>query len=429
MADGRTPLPLFRQAALEAQRNQGFGRIVLVRPIAFSFLAAVATTCALVIIAFLFLGQYTKRAHVQGLLVPDSGLIKVSSPVAGVVVEQRVREGQSVRAGDVLFVLNAERQLGQSNGATLSAGTALEDSLRERLHSLRNEKNKQVLLTEQQRSQLAANLRSVQGELMQLEQQIANQGERVASSQAQLQRWQGLTEQKFASDLALQQRRDEMLDQRARLQSLEQARTKLQRDLASLNSDIAQLATRAAREQEQLQRAASEIEQAQINLQTQRQIIVTAPVSGTATTILAEVGQTATTQTLVSILPEAAQLQAQLYAPSRSAGFVEAGQTVRMRFDAYPYQKFGQYEGQVLAVSRSPISSQELPAALANVGQQLGGEGLYRITVQLASQQVNAYGRAVPLSPGMQLEADVLQDTRRIIEWMFESVLSLKGKL
>lgn len=429
MADGRAPLPLFRQAALKAQRNQGFGRIVLVRPVAFSFLAAVAATCAAVILAFLFLGQYTKRAHVQGLLVPDSGLIKVSSPVAGVVVEQRVKEGQSVRAGDVLFVLNAERQLGQSNGATQSAGTALEDSLRGRLQSLSNEKNKQILLTDQQRKQLASNLRSVQGELALLEQQIANQSERVASSQAQLQRWQGLTEQKFASDLSLQQRRDELLDQRARFQSLEQARIKLQRDVASLNSDLAQLSTRAAREQEQLQRASSEIEQAQINLQTQRQIIVTAPVSGTATTILAEVGQTATTQTLVSILPQAAQLQAQLYAPSRSAGFVEAGQTVRMRFDAYPYQKFGQYEGRVLAVSRSPVSSQELPAALANLGQQLGGEGLYRITVKLTSQQVNAYGRALPLSVGMQLEADVLQDTRRIVEWMFESVLSLKGKL
>ena len=131
----------------------------------------------------------------------------------------------------------------------------------------------------------------------------------------------------------------------------------------------------------------------------------------------------------MSIVPEAAQLQAHLFAPSGAVGFVEAGQAVRLRYAGYPYQKFGQYDGEVLAVSRSPLSSQELPSALANLGQQLGGEGLYRITVKLASQSVNTYGRAQPLSAGMQLEADVLQDTRRVIEWIFEPALSLKGKL
>lgn len=237
------------------------------------------------------------------------------------------------------------------------------------------------------------------------------------------------TEQRFASELALQQRQDELLEQRARLQTLEQSRIRLSREEASLASDLMQLGHRAAREQEQLQRASTEVEQAQINGQMQRQVVVTAPVSGTATTTLVELGQTVGAQSLVSIVPEDAQLQAHLYAPSRAAGFVEAGQTVRLRYAAYPYQKFGQYEGQVIAVARSPVSSQELPAALANLGQQLGGEGMYRITVRLASQTASVYGKAQALHAGMQLEADVLQDTRRIIEWMFESVLSLKGKL
>ncbi len=423
------PIPLFRQPALESQRNQDIGQIVLVRPASFGFLTSLALGCALVILAFLFFGQYSKRAHIQGHLVPDAGLIRISSPASGVVTELHVQEGQSVEAGQVLFVLNTERQLGQSNGAAVSASAALDDSLRTQQQSLRNEKSKQAQLTEQQRQQTTANLHSLQSELAQLEQQIGIQSERVASSAAQLQRWQNLTEQKFASDLALQQRRDEMLDQRGRLQALQQSRIQLTRQAESLRSDLAQLDTRAAREQEQLRRAASEIEQMQINLQTQRKIIVSAPVSGVATTLLANVGQTVGTQTLISIVPHGAQLQAHLYAPSRAAGFVEAGQTVRMRYEAYPYQKFGQFEGRVLEVSRSPISSQELPITLASLGQQFGGEGMYRITVTLVSQSVNAYGKALPLSAGMQLEADVLQDTRRIIEWMFESLLTLKGKL
>ena len=422
-------MSLFRQAALDAQRNVGFGRIVLIRPVSFAFLTGFALVCALVIVAFLMLGQYTKRARVVGLLVPDAGLIKVTTPVAGLVLEQHVREGQAVKAGQVLFVLSAERQLSQANGTASSASDALGHALRGRQQSLDAEQSKQRLLTEQQRDQTLARIQSLQTETAQLEQQLLTQRERVASSAGQLRRWQDLSEQKFASDLALQQRKDEWLDQRSRLQALEQSKLQLARDEASLTSELAQISTRAAREQEQLKRAASELDQAQINLQTQRNIVITAPISGTATTLLAEVGQTANTLTLMSIVPEAAQLQAHLFAPSGAVGFVEAGQTVRLRYAGYPYQKFGQYQGEVVAVSRSPLSSQELPSALANLGQQMGGEGLYRITVKLANQSVNTYGKLQPLSAGMQLEADVLQDTRRVIEWMFEPVLSLKGKL
>ena len=102
---------LFRQAAIDAQRNQSLVRIVLVLPIAFTFLTALGVAIATLILTFLALGQYTKRAHVQGLLVPQAGLIHVDAPASGLVEQQNVREGQSVEAGQVLFVLNAERQM------------------------------------------------------------------------------------------------------------------------------------------------------------------------------------------------------------------------------------------------------------------------------------------------------------------------------
>ena len=98
-----------------------------------------ALLCAFAVLAFLSLGQYTKRAPVQGMLVPDSGLIKVTSPAVGVVLEQHVQEGQAVQAGQVLFVLSTERQLTRANGVTTSASAALEESLRDRQQSLNSE--------------------------------------------------------------------------------------------------------------------------------------------------------------------------------------------------------------------------------------------------------------------------------------------------
>ena len=56
-------------------------------------------------------------------------------------------------------------------------------------------------------------------------------------------------------------------------------------------------------------------------------------------------------------------------------------------------------------------------------------EPLYRITVQLDRQDVPAYGAPQSLAPGMQLDADVLLDRRRLIEWIFEPVLGIAGRV
>ncbi|MBX9636627.1 MAG: hypothetical protein K2Q45_03655, partial [Nitrosomonas sp.] len=56
-------------------------------------------------------------------------------------------------------------------------------------------------------------------------------------------------------------------------------------------------------------------------------------------------------------------------------------------------------------------------------------ESVYRITVRLPQQQVQAYGQAMPLQAGMVLDADIHIDRRRLIEWVFDPVLSITGRI
>ena len=65
--------------------------------------------------------------------------------------------------------------------------------------------------------------------------------------------------------------------------------------------------------------------------------------------------------------------------------------------------------------------------SLAGTAQD--GESYYRVIVNLARQDVTAYGKAEPLRPGMMLEADVLGERRRLYEWVLEPLYSLHGKL
>jgi membrane fusion protein len=78
----------------------------------------------------------------------------------------------------------------------------------------------------------------------------------------------------------------------------------------------------------------------------------------------------------------------------------------------------------VIAVSRNPMAPAELGFTPADGSR----DPLYRIKARLDSQSIAAYGRFEPLQPGMQIEADILLDRRRLIEWIFEPLLGLAGR-
>jgi hypothetical protein len=126
-------------------------------------------------------------------------------------------------------------------------------------------------------------------------------------------------------------------------------------------------------------------------IQARRALVIAPPRTGSHHR-LAEEGQNATTSTpLLSILPADAELQAQLLVPSRSIGFIAVKQTVALRYQAFPYQRFGIYRGRVIEISKTLINPSDatLPATLQ--------EPAYRVTVALEAQSVNAYHELVSL--------------------------------
>ena len=93
---------------------------MLTRPVSHMALTLLFAVVALLILVFLACFSATRKAHVAGVLLPDQGLIRIQSSQSGVITAVRVREGQSVRTGDVLFVLTSERA-----SATQGAPSAL----------------------------------------------------------------------------------------------------------------------------------------------------------------------------------------------------------------------------------------------------------------------------------------------------------------
>lgn len=93
------------------------------------------------------------------------------------------------------------------------------------------------------------------------------------------------------------------------------------------------------------------------------------------------------------------------------------------------YQKFGFYRGTVRSISRAAINPAEFSSGVAGLTSLFGeGEPVYRIRVDLERQTVTAYGEAVPLQAGLAVEADIMLETRRLIEWVLDPLYTLTGR-
>ena len=415
---------LFRPEAVEAQRQQGLGSVQLVRPLALRALTAGVVLTAAAVALFLWSAEYTRKAQASGVLSPDRGLIRMVPAAAGTVLERRISEGQQVQAGEVLFVLSLDRP-------TLDAGTQAQVrlSLDERQRSLKDAARQRSQLASGQLLALDRRLQALEGELAQIDAEVALQAQRLALAQESLARLESLRNDQFISSAQVQGKSEEVLGLRAQAVALSRQKAALVRERAELEGERAGLPMLARGAQGDIERDLAVLSREAAEQDAVRQLVVRAPQAGIVSAVMAEPGQSVSpSSALASLVPAGAVLQAHLYAPSSAVGFVRPGQAVRLRFEAFPYQKFGHLPGQVLQVSRTPLAASELATlSLASTGADRTGEPMFRITVGL--DPVKTAAEPLPLVAGMRLQADVLLDRRRLAEWLFEPLAGLSGRL
>ena len=410
----------FRKEAISAQADTLFGAPLIAQTPRVAVLVVALVLASVSFLAFAGWAQYTRKEHVVGYLAPTRGLIKVFTPQAGTVLERRVAEGQSVRQGEVLLVVSSER----SSASTRDAQAAVLGQLAERRESLRREQDKQGEIDGLSAAAVEQRIRSLNAEIEQGRTQIELQRARVASAELAVKRHEGLVAAHFLSEAALQQKNDELLDQRGQLASLNRTVAGLTRDLDAARTELATSRLKRANTAAQIDRQMSELTQQLTEADSRRAVVLTASADGTVTTILAEVGQTVNPGApLLSILPQGAALEAELLVPTRAAGFIKPGQSVALRYQAFAYQRFGHHQGEVLRVGRSVIQPNETTVPMAV------SEPVYRVTVRLPAQQMQAYGQAMSLQAGMVVDADIWLDRRRVIEWLFDPILSITGRV
>lgn len=409
---------------LEAQTASAMGQIILTPRVSMSWLAFVVALMGVAFVLFLTFGTYTRRATISGQLIPSAGVMRILTPQVGVVVEKRVVEGQIVKKGDVLCVLSSDR-LG-TDAREIQAG--ISQQVDERRRSMESEIARNRVVEGGEVSHLERRGSTLRAEAQAIDRQMEQQTIRLKLAEDARKRYQSLADKDYIAREQLFLKETELSEQHTRLQALQREALVAQRELATTVREIENTRVRYANQNAVLQRNISSAQQELTEVDARRRVVITAPESGRASLVLGEVGQAVdASRPMMNLVPQNAVLVARLYAPSRTIGFVRKGDKVQVRYQSFPYQKFGQYEGVVDSVSNAAISSSEqIGFVLTDTPP---GEPVFAITVRLKQQTVTAYGRSLPLHTDMRLDADVLQETRRLYEWALEPLYSITGKM
>jgi len=374
------------------------------------------------IVGFLVYGHYTRRARVRGLLVPSTGLQKIDANLSGTVSRVWVMEGQYLHKGQPVVTLS-----GDANSAAMGEVHA---AITRRLHAQKNrfESDRLALKAsmDERQHELQRQLALYRAQYKQIQAQLVLQRQRSSSDFHLLQRIEPLGKKGYVSAIHIEQQHAQMLQDRVQVRELERQRLALAQQVSATKRKIAQIPLDFTTQSNAIDRQIDEIEQQLARNEAQRSVVLRAPSAGLVSSMLAVPGKAVQAgETLLSIVPEGSRLQAQLLVPSRAVGFVEPGSRVVLRYQSYPYQKFGQQYGRINTISRSALS----PAEVYSLTGQRTAEPLYRVRVRLDNQRILAYGKQQPLKPGMSLDADILMDRRSLLEWMFEPLYGVRQRV
>ncbi|MBD1390032.1 HlyD family efflux transporter periplasmic adaptor subunit [Neiella sp. HB171785] len=411
---------LFRKQALAHQKDRLTGDVIVSQPLSFSALTLFILLLLAISVVFLALGEYTRKEVVKGYLVPDMGVLKTYAPRMGKVTKLHVNEGDRVRKGDPLITLVSEQSLltgddaGQERLGQIMQQIAVLELQQQELHALHGE----------QLDELTATKAFLQQELVELKQQQTALEARETLFRSQLDDIERVFRAGHVTKSDFVQHKQRVLAAQQESQQLRALVVKSRLALKKIDYKLLQAPFEFNNRQLELQRQIAALKHQSLTEETNHRLVLRAAANGTVSSIQVKEGESlVATMPLISVLPDDATLHAELWLPTRAAGFVGEGQAARIRFDAFPHQRFGVASGELAVISKSIVSPEEakLPVRLQ--------EPVYRVIVELDEQYIVGYGKSLPLQAGMMLEADIVLDTRNLLDWLLDPLYSLRGRV
>lgn len=407
---------MFREEVHEAQKTSQYGQTLKVKPLKYIHFTLLITLALITAILFIAFSEYARKETVYGHLVPEAGMTTIKASTNGIVTAISVQEGQTLEAGNLLFSLTDELLMSKSSSA---------------FYQMYSEMMKQKSLYESQivfareasvekQQHLASQIEFAKQKIELVDSQSNTLFNQLKACRKLLDSLQGLKSNQIVSEKEFLTENKECF----RLQG-EMNQNALNRlDLLKITQDSERslnlLDEHLKRQLADIHQLLSVHQQKIFEKESQYKTSIAAPMNGTIISLRVKEGDNVQPgQVLAIIAPFNYKLQAHLFIPTKSIAFALKGQKVKLKYDAYPFERYGWGEGTIVDINDSVFRHDVIPIVLND------NSSYYRAKVNLASQTLNHKHTNLVLKNGMQVIAEIPYDKRALWQWIFKSEVFL----
>lgn len=419
---------LFRKEALYHQRHHWLGKALLLKGIP-TWIVITSTLFFIIIICItLIKGDYNRRVNVRGEIFSQQQTVTILAPQQGKILKRYVEIGDMVAKGSPIYELDISRDT-QSGNFSENSRVSI---------------NQQVFLTKNIINKLTENKKI---NIDKLTQQLVEYRKSYNSTKALVENsLDGLNDMKnsmknydeylkrgLISKEQSYNQRYLFYQQQSSWLSMNSQLIQENLQIINIESEITSTSVDFDNRILEYELKLSEFNRMLAEVDANGTLIVTAPVTGKVENMAFTEGQMfSLSDSLAQILPGKKQhYQLMLWLPNNSIPFVHAGDKVNIRYDAYPYEKFGQFSGKITSLSRVPATESEMMNYKGSypAGTQTTKEAYYKTIVTLNDQTLSFENNTLPISNGMSAEVTLFLEKRPLYQWILSPYYDIKRSL
>jgi hemolysin D len=445
-------------------------------PVAISLLIVICTF-VVAALAWCWFGRLDMYATARGKFEP-TGRAKVVQPLeTGKVAAIHVKQGQTVHAGDVMFVLDASEVTAEiaadteamiarraealrrqavlsavASGGLLNAPPPairwpedVPEGIRAREEGVLagdlNEHAATLAHLVAQRAEKKAAVEELDASIAAEQRLIDTLNERVELRQTLIERKVGTRTGLIDAVQALREAQTQLATQTGKrieaLAAVETIDAERQRQVETFVSDNTRKLAEALRLADE---KAAERAKALVKLD---RMTLRAPLDGIVQAlVVTTLGQVVTTgQQLMRLVPLDAPIEIQAYVTNNDIGFVSPGQQAVVKIDSFPFSRHGTIEATVEEVAKDAIPAETANRILSDPAhaESPATQGLtptarpmsdlvFEARLKPSAYVLDVNGRDIALSPGMTVTVEIKTGSRRIIEYLFSPLVEVAGR-
>lgn len=416
---------IFRQEIIDNNRVRCLGSVLEVTFLNKTSVIGVTLSIVVALLLFLTIASYTKRNSVSGEVISTLRPINIASQHQGYISDVYVTVASSVAAGQKLYRINTGKSIqsgiiGERSIAAIERqiATIKDIILGLKTNQIKTENN----LVEQRNKYLALNASS---------EEILNKSVKgLKSYEATLNNYRKYQQQGLITKDQYIYQLNNYFQQQNIWNGINNQHVQERVQIINIESEIASKKIDFQNQMLEYELKLQDLDRQLAAVEAETDVYVVAPYAGKIESLNISIGQYVNfNDSLAQLLPHSDnEYQLILWVPDKNMPYLVEGARISIRYDAFAWQKFGQFSGQIKEISRVPASLQEMSLYRSAPREELirTGGNYYKVSCSLKNNGMVFNGKTISLSNGLTANVTLFLEQRPLWQWILSPLYDVK---